>query len=100
MRPGYLQRKPPNPSSAGPFFCLTVSVGGLVLLCGATGRRGRADTLRRIFLANTHYDSPMGRIISIALVLAAGFDTFMYGGKYTYAAVMVGISFLRHFGIM
>ena len=41
----------------------------------------------------------MGRIIFIALVLAAGIDAYRFDGKYmTHAAKMVS-SILHHFGI-
>ena len=44
-------------------------------------------------------DGPMARIIFIVLVLAAGFDAYMLGAKYTSAAVGMATSILHHFGI-
>ena len=41
----------------------------------------------------------MGRIIFIALVLAAGVDAYIFDGKYmNHAAMMVG-TILHHFGM-
>ena len=53
----------------------------------------------RFYLTNSHYDGPMGRIIFIALVLAAGVDAYMFDGKYLNHAAMMVATILRHFGM-
>jgi hypothetical protein len=42
----------------------------------------------------------MARAIFIVLVLAAGFDAYMLGGKYISAAVGMGATILHHFGVL
>ena len=39
----------------------------------------------------------MGRDFFIVLVLATGFDAYMFSGKYTSAAVGMVAAFLQHF---
>jgi hypothetical protein len=41
----------------------------------------------------------MARAIFIVLVLAAGFDAYMLGGKYMNHAAMMVATILHHFGV-